>query len=573
MSPSPSMRWRTPTVALAAAVLIVASARSQDPAPQAEAAGATDGAPQEQFFESIDVSVVNVDVFVTDKKGNRIRGLTRDDFELFEDGKPIQITNFYAVDESSPAAPATLEPAPVPTLPGAAPEATVPEDQRLHLVVYVDNWNIKPFNRNRVFSSIREFLRTRLGREDRVMLMTFDREPHVRRPFTSDPAVIASALFDIEKLSANGSRQDSDRREILRELVDMEDANRAIGRARMYAESLHNDLMFSIDSLKDTVSSLAGLPGRKAILYVSDGLPLVAGEDVFHAIQEKFPDAGSAVLESRAYDVSRRFRELTAAANANRITFYTIDAEGLRVSTSISAEEGQSTSSTFVDSVHWNNIQGSIRMIADETGGIAIVNTNDPTKGLVKVGDDLRNYYSLGYTPAHVGDGRYHEIRVKVRDKSWVVRHREGYRDKTTEARMADGVMSSLFYDVENNPLEVRIEREVETRRDDGHFLVPVKVRIPLGRLVMIPEGENQIARVRIFFAAMDEKGGLSEVSESPVPISIPSAQIDAARGQTYVFTVPVMMRRGPQKLAVGVRDELGQVSSFAVRTMNIGGG
>lgn len=567
------MRFRTPTLALAAVVISVAAARSQDVAPPSAPTGAAEAAPQEQFFESIDVSVVNVDVYVTDKKGNRIRGLTRDDFELFEDGKPIQISNFYAVDESAPPASTPLQPATLPQLPGAAPESAVPEDQRLHLVVYVDNWNIKPFNRNRVFTGIREFLRTRLGREDRVMLMTFDREPHVRRTFTSDPAIIASALFDLERLSANGTRQDSDRREILRELADMEDANRAIGRARMYAESLHNDLMFSIDSLKNTVSSLAGLPGRKAILYVSDGLPLVAGEDVFHAIQEKFPDAGSAVLESRAYDVSRRFRELTAAANANRITFYTIDAEGLRVSTAISAEEGRATSSAFVDSVHWNNIQGSIRMIADETGGIAIVNTNDPTKGLVKVGDDLRNYYSLGYTPAHVGDGRYHEIKVKVRNKDWVVRHREGYRDKTTEARMADGVMSSLFYDVENNPLEVRIERDVETRRDDGHFLVPIKVRIPLARLVMIPEGENQVARVRIFFAAMDEKGGLSEVSESPVPISIPSAQVDAARGQTYVFTVPVMMRRGPQKLAVGVRDELGQVASFAVRTMNIGGG
>lgn len=567
------MRFRTPIFALAVAVLAVAAARSQDPAPAQESAAAAESTPQEQFFESIDVSVVNVDVYVTDKKGNRIRGLTRDDFELTEDGKPIQITNFYAVDESAPAERSPLEHAPVPTLPGAERESTVPEDQRLHLVVYIDNWNIKPFNRNRVFTSIREFLRTRLGREDRVMLMTFDREPHVRRPFTSDPAVVASALFDLERLSANGGRQDSDRREILREIRDMEDANRAIGRARMYAESLHNDLMFSIDSLKNTVSSLAGLPGRKAILYVSDGLPLVAGEDVFHAIQDKFPNAGSAVLESRSYDVSRRFRELTAAANANRITFYTIDAEGLRISTSISAEEGSATSSTFVDSVHWNNVQGSIRMIADETGGIAIVNSNDPSKGLAKVGDDLRNYYSLGYSPAHVGDGRYHEIKVKVRDRSWVVRHREGYRDKTTEARMADGVMSSLFYDVENNPLEVRIERDVETRRDDGHFLVPIKIRIPLARLVMIPEGENQVARVRIFFAAMDEKGGLSEVSESPVPISIPAAQIDAARGQTYVFTVPVMMRRGPQKLAVGVRDELGQVASFAVRTMNIGGG
>ena len=62
------------------------------------------------------------------------------------------------------------------------------------------------------------------------MLMTYDREPHVRRPFTSDPAAIASALFEVEKLSANGSQQDSERREVLREISDMEDGSSAASR-------------------------------------------------------------------------------------------------------------------------------------------------------------------------------------------------------------------------------------------------------------------------------------------------------------------------------------------------------
>ena len=119
------------------------------------------------------------------------------------------------------------------------------------------------------------------------MLMTYDREPHVRRPFTTDPQVIASALFELEKMNAFATQADSDRRTLLDELDDLKDPNQAISRARSYASAVFNDLEFSIDSLKDTVSSLAGLPGRKAILYVSDGLPMIAAQDIFQDIQEK----------------------------------------------------------------------------------------------------------------------------------------------------------------------------------------------------------------------------------------------------------------------------------------------
>lgn len=542
------------------------AAAGQPPAAEATAA--------DQFFESIDVNVVNVDVYVTDKKGNRVRGLGKDDFELFEDGKPMAVTNFYSVEEPARAAaappPAAAPPAPAP--PAAALPVEVPEDQRLHLVVYVDNWNIRPFNRNRVFTGIREFLRGRLTRGDRVMLVTYDRELHVRRPFTSDPVTIASALFEVEKLSANGTRQDSERRDILREIKDAKDGARAVMLARNYAESEFNDLTFSLDAIKNTISSLAGLPGRKVVLYVSDGLPMVAAEDIFHAIQEKFTDATSATLEARSYDASRRFEELVATANANRITFYTLDAAGLRMSSSISAENQTADASGFVDSVYWNNIQSTLRMMAEDTGGVAMVNTNDPTRLLDRVGDDLRNYYSLGYSPAHSGDGRYHKVEVRVKGrKDLEVRSREGYRDKSVEARMADGVMSALLFDVESNPFGLVLQRDAEQRRDDGYFVVPVVVRIPIGRLVTVPQGDKHVARLRVFVAAMDDKGGLSEVQQAAVPIEIPSHEMVSALSKEWIYTVPVVMRPGLQKLAVGVRDDLGQAASFAVRTMNIG--
>ncbi len=556
----------TPTSAPAAAP---ATAPAQAVAAPALPIGSGD------FFESIDVSVVNVDVYVTDKKGNRIHGLTRADFEMFEDKKPMGITNFYAVLEGRPVPTPEELANPAPAAPGAVPgmPPAIPEDQRLHLVVYVDNFNIHPFSRNKVFGALREFLRSDLTPGDRVMLMTYDREPHVRRPFTSDPQVVASALFELEKLNAFATQNDSDRRELLRELEDIKDQNLAISRVRTYADSMYSDLQFSIDSLKNTVSSLSGLPGRKAILYVSDGLPMIAGQDLFHYVQEKFSGSSStAIMESLNYDASRRYQELVAQANANRISFYTIDAEGLRTSSSVSAENRTGNTSGVVDSIHTSNLQAPLQMIAEQTGGKAIYNTNDATKGLLTVAGDFKTYYSLGYSPVHSGDGRYHKIDVRTKRKDLVVRHREGYRDKTIEAKMSDGVVSALFYDVESNAMEIGVQRGVEVRRDDGLFTVPMEIRIPIGKLLLVPaEGVRQ-ARVKVFFAAMDGEGGMSEVQSSIIPIVIPEAEVATAVKQVYVYGISLMMRKGPQKLAVGVRDEVGATQAFTVRSMNIGG-
>jgi VWFA-related protein len=156
---------------------------------------------------------------------------------------------------------------------------------------------------------------------------------------------------------------------------------------------------------------------------------------------DKFKDQSGVLLEARTFDLSRRFQELVSSANSNRISFYTIDAGGLRVSTASSAEAQQAGASSYIDSIYWSNLQGSIQMMAERTGGVAIYNTNDPSKVLSVVAADFRNYYSLGYAPSHGGDGRYHPVEVKVRGrKELVVRHRDGFRDKTVESRWMSGV-------------------------------------------------------------------------------------------------------------------------------------
>jgi VWFA-related protein len=557
------------------------------PSPAKPAAPASTAKADEPFVEIVNVGVVNVDVYVTDKQGNPVTGLSKNDFQLLENGRPVEITNFYAVNSGKAVTPLTqIETEATAPAPGAPPSPAeiervqTPEDQRLRLIVYIDNYNLRPFNRNRVMRELRAFIGQKLGKDDQLMLATYDRELHIRHGFTSDPSLIAAGMLDLEKISAQGVHADSDRRDALQKIQDSQSITEAESYAHSYAESTFNDLSFSIDALKKMIDALAGMPGRKAVVYVSDGLQMIAGQDVFYAVQAKYGEQSTSMTSTLEYNVAHRLDELTAQANANRITFYTIDAAGLRSYDSTSAENqgpgaGAPGVSQLVDSVRISNLQSTLQTLAEKTGGVAILNTNVATPKLEKIARDFNTYYSLGYTPPHFGDGRYYKIDVKVKSrKDLQVRHREGYRDKSTDALMSDGTLAALNFPFEQNPLGVSLEFGEPRPRDDGFYLVPVLVRIPIGRLTLIPREQNQTedARVRLFIAALDSAGGTSEVQQAPVPISIPKKDLEAAQKKQYVYSVTLLMRPGEQRVSIGVRDDVGAQACFLSRSLKVGG-
>ena len=587
-----SSRGRAPLALLALGALLAAGtavAQAPQPAPkpgsqQAQTASVpsakTGVAEEEPFVDVVNVTVINVDVYVTDKKGNRITGLKKEDFELYEDGKPVAITNFYAVEGGKAVGDiveADEQAVPVPAAPAAparpAPPPPVPADQRLSLIVYIDNFNIHPFSRNRVMRDLRTFLRDTVTRNDQVMLVSYDRELHVRRNFTSDPDVIAKGLVELEKFTGSAVTAASERRDVLRQIQEAQSANEAHTLARSYAESTFNDLSFTIGALKKMVDSLAGMPGRKAILYVSDGVPMIAGEDVFYAVQDKFRDQTSVLTQTFDYDASRRFRELAAQANANRTTFYTIDAAGLRTYSSVSAENFDPGSGIYIDQIQIQNLQSPLQYMAEATGGVAVLNANNVAPHLQRIAADFKSYYSLGYSPTHVGDGRYHKVEVKLakKAKGMLVRHREGYRDKSPEAQMTDGTLAALQFPYEDNPLGVSLAFGEETRREDGLYVVPIEVKIPIGKLLLIPRQESQDASVRLFVGAIDARGDTSEIQQARVPISIPNAEVAAAKDKFYTYTLSLLMRSGNHKVAVGIRDDAGAQSSFLSRGVYVG--
>lgn len=543
----------------------------------------TDIAPAETFFERIAVDIVNVEVYVTDAKGEPVSGLGRDDFEVLEDGRPVEVVNFYPVSAGRAVAPEAPAPDALPELAIARPpvpepwplEPAPPESQRLHLIVYVDNYNIHPLNRNRVFARLRLFLADTLEPGDQVMVASYDRSLHVRQPFTGSAAVVNRTLIELEKLSGNAVERESERDDAVRQIYEATSLHEALFHAKNFSEAGFFEVNNALDALDEMLASLAGLPGRKMLLHLSDGLPMVPGQDLYQAVQQRYSDL-SAMGEAFSRDLSRRFMEVIARANSNRVSFYTVDASGLNIHSGIGAENravgSKHVVSTAVSGTRNRNLQSTLLLMAERTGGQAIINTNDVTDGLARFARDFDNYYSLGYRAPGIHPGRYHSIEVRLRNgrKGLELRHREGYRDKPVEAQLADAVTAFVVHGYESNPLGVAIELGEQTPAADGNVDVAIRVGIPLHRLVLIPRPGFHEGQLRIYFGAVDQEGRDAPLAEVPLELRIPDSSVALAMRDEVVRIVRATMRPGPHKLVIVVRDELSEERSVVGRLVTV---
>lgn len=396
--------------------------------------------PDQPFAASIDVSVANVEVSVTDRDGRHVQGLARGDFDLFVDGRKVEIINFSEVAERPKVS--GTKAAPPPVMAPAAPEspgdavAPPPEPPPLTLVIFVDNDNLRPSGRNRVLRQVKGFLDSAVRPRDRVMLVTHEQGVTIRRPLNGGKESLAVDLAKMEKLVARGVLRDTHFRRTV-ETMQTVGCDGALPVARAYAEEVGNDAKLTLRALESVVESLAGIEGRKTMLCVSDGVPMHPGEDMFRIAQE-LCGTGS-VFE--AEDLAAQFRRLTRLANANGVTVHSLETAGLRNFSSSSAEENplplDSLTIVNLDSDKAADTQQVLFNLASETGGRAALNGNDIRSDLAAIAGDLRSYYSLGYAPERSGDGKVHAIEVKVKREGLRARSRTTYTDRPREELLA----------------------------------------------------------------------------------------------------------------------------------------
>ncbi|MEP6993449.1 MAG: VWA domain-containing protein [Acidobacteriota bacterium] len=545
----------------------------QPPAPaRAPARGAQNPpAPQEKekekslpsVVESVDVSVTSVEVIVTDSKGHRVPNLTVDDFSIQQDGVPQAVTNFYAVSGGK----VLLEDGK--TIPLNTPEAAaaVPQELKAHYIFFIDNLNIQPQNRNRMFRRLKEFIPQAIGPNAEGMVVTYNRSLKVRRPFTSDANDLVGALENIELDTGGGTTQLGERRDAIRRIDESKNTTEAIGIARTYAQSLRNDIQFTTDSIKSTLDSLAGIPGRKNFLYVSEGLPATAGFEIYEAIRQKYQETGT-TLEQMDYDMNSRYVEIIQAANANGVTIYSLDASGLAANDMVSAENASTKNVHLNDFMVRQNMQGPIRMLAEETGGIAAINSNDWKSNLDEIGADFSNFYSLGYRSARGAVDRPHRIEVTVKRKGLTVRTRRGFVEKSIETRTAEAVVASLTYPRADNPLKAGLSVGEPKPYDRENYLLPVRIAAPIAKLGLVPSGDQYEGQFFVYFVVLDASGKQSDLQVQRQEVKIPAKDFTLAQGKDFYYDAKLIVVPGSQKLSVGIRDAISNLTSFIQKSV-----
>ena len=535
------------------------------------------------FVDEIELTIANLVVYVTDKKGRAITDLTTEDFLIYQDGERREITNFKLYTDEvirhqfeKPTELETADAVPAPDAGDAGGPIPV------HLVLYIDNENLEPLDRNRVLSQTREFVRNSLHPPAQMMVVAYQRSFEVLCEFTSDPDEVLAAMRSVRKYTGGRTERESTRRDIIDRIKKIEEEDRSGTRYSQnqgqggewnevyslidnYAKETANNLMFTLDSMRQIITSLSGLPGKKGIVYISNGLPMVPGMDLFYELSRVIQDS-SVLTQMYEFDRSRLYQQMAATANAQNVTLYTIDAAGLNMGGMGSAEYSTSQDPLSA-SVGQHNLTDSLRYLSDETGGFAIINTNDVAPRLEFLTQDMYTYYSLGYPLQASGKDRVHKVRVKLRDdpkfKDHKLRYRSRFVEKSLETRVQDTVVSSLVFEVDDNPMQVDVEMGTPTAASEKRWLVPASISFPIRKVALLPEGEDFVARVVMFIAVRDTQGKQSDLVRQEHEIRIPAADYDRAQRQRYTIHSQLLMESGRYKVSVAMLDPLTRQDSY----------
>jgi VWFA-related protein len=404
--------------------------------------------------------LVVVDAVVTDKKGQPVPGLKAEDFVLEENGKKQRIAFF-----TPPTAPGVsnsgARPSPLP--PGVLsnrPEFLKPAGVPTVLLLDAANSSFKDqaYGRWQMLKYVEEESHTGMP----TAVMTLTDHLHVLQEFTSDPEILATAIRNLRPQEQARQRGESSRSTnfngneapgpglISATRISLAQAEVAGFQNLVTGYNLEVRTLITINAMRELSRLLAGLPGRKNVIWVTSDFPFdLIPQDPNMSDAEMITErhggggrsvgvnaSGSTVALPRQLHLDEIKQAESELASAN-IAIYPVDVGGL-----VSGMEGISavhSSGLYADDLSQGALrqttglqanQGSMEEVAAETGGKAYLNQNEIRLAESQAASDDKASYALGYYPDNnkdKWDGRYRSIKIKLENSGIQIRHRKGY--------------------------------------------------------------------------------------------------------------------------------------------------
>ncbi len=420
-------------------------------------------------------SLVVVNVTVKDKAGKPVPTLRKEDFRVLEDGKPQTLTVFEFQSLSSEKLPELAIPkfdrqAEIEAIESPRPSFS----DRRALALFFDFAGMPPADQIRAQEAAIKFLSTQLTAADLVGLYTFSNTLKTVVDFTDDRERLIRAIQSFRATDLADDPASNANSE------DPEAANAELAADEAEFNVFNTDRR--LGALEDLVDQLAKIPEKKAVIYFASGVSKTGVEN-------------QSQLQST----------VNAAVKAN-VSFYPIDTRGLQVASGLdSSASGPRGSSVFSGKFQsqardqFNDQQETLHTLAADTGGKALLDSNDLTLGMVDAQKAVESYYTLAYYSANTAkDGRYRKIKVELpATMKYALDYRSGYfADKVwskldggeREKQLADAL--ALGNPATDLPLAVEL---LYFRQGRGRQMVPLAIKIPGSKIPLAKKGSTEL--------------------------------------------------------------------------------
>jgi VWFA-related protein len=553
--------WRSSMSVAFAAVSgsLLAASVVQQPTPPAST--------QQPVFRAAS-NLVEVDAVVTDKKGDVVRGLKQDDFQLTEDGKPQSIVQFAFVDLPVPSVEAQSTPR---VRSDVVTNATTP-DGRLYVIV-LDGFHVDATRSTVVRKLAKQFVDNNLGAKDVAAVVEFGALAY-NQPFTSDRALLSAAIEKFVGRKAQSASVNIANDALLKpqEIHTPEDSE---------SDARANDARVMFESLKQVCQQLGASQGhRRSVVLFSEGVDFDTSD--FIGGDQRPGQRGAELMHQtskHASDVVQAQQDMLIAARRANVALYTIDPRGNTMGDeNLMQTVGSVTLGTLAEAQRG---QGTMRTFASETGGVSVVGTNDITTGFKHIVQANSSYYVLGYVPAATTDGLYHRIAVTVKSRDLDVAARKGYFAVPEEAAakaatppaanpnapsvkgMSPQMRTILGSQFPVSGLGLRATGGALRVQHDG-MLVTLVVEIDTTNLPFSEQNGQLSNDIELGYVAIDSAGKVHAGNRSVGSLRMPASERSSTtNGLRYVteFVVPP----GRYQVRVGVHESAGDSGGSAI--------
>ena len=548
---APQSRFRSLALALAAVALGSSLADVGARAPQAQQRPANQR-PTATFRSSVDLVTVNV--VVRDKNGAVVKGLTRDDFVVSEDGRTQAISTFDF--EEIATGPTEAVPVEIPTIlgsvgrasaaapapaPAAAPAPTIDMRGRRVIAMFFDLSSMQPEDVQRAAASAREYIDKRSTGSDMIALVTLSTTLQVVQDFTSDRELLLQTIDRMSGVEGAGFEELA---------TDVTDETATAFTADDAEFALFNTDR-RLQAIQALVEAMAPIEQKKSLVYFSGGMT-------------------QSGLDNRV-----ALRTVTDRAVRSNVSIYTADARGLQAlgpagDASQASTRGQAAFSGRAVASRFESMsasQDALTALAEDTGGRAFFDQNDFKAVFDKVVADTSAYYLLGFSSTNPSkDGRFRRLRVSVKRPDLKLEYRAGYyaaRDFAHSGKedREQQLMEQLFSDLSVTDLPVYASSAYFRMRGDRYF-VPLWVVVPASKVQFKKASDKDKATLDILAVVRDpQQRPVARVRDT---INLSVSATEEVHRKNVQYQTDLELPPGLFQLKVVVREnQTGSLGSF----------